>query len=302
MFRPCAAALQKRMSASAFLASAGKVGGEEKYAQVAIEYLYEKSHHTDPRKREADIKNETKVAAAYDRYSAISEAVFQQRISRLTERSNAALEAIPHPDLLEEALLLNSEHLPLNFPRPSLTPPIPGFQCGYGVDVPQLRADVMEFPRVVRPTDKMQYGSSADTEEGGADADNGHATFPFVEVDAASEFNQQYSARIEQLHGEVRKDVPLTGASGEGWEAYVALNKKALARQKLIFDLCADEDLRERYDADEELRASMLEERGIVPLVMEDSDEVIPDRREVPPLPPLRHYAQDPKYQPIRKM
>lgn len=301
MFRSCATSLQKRMTASAFMASSGKTGGEEKYAQVAMEYLYERIHHTDPRKREADIKNETKISQAYDRYSAISEAVFQQRIERLTQRSNAALEAIPHPDLLEEALLLNSEHLPLNFPRPGLTPPIPGFQCGFGVDVPQLRADVHEFPNVVRPSDKMQYGETAGAEEGSEDT-SGHPTFPFVEADAATEFTKNYATKVDTLHGEVRKDVPLTGASGEGWEAYVALNKKAIARQQLILDLCGDEDLREQYDGDEELRAKMLEERGITPLIMEDCDEAIPTQREVPALPIARHYAQDPKYQPIRKM
>eukprot|EP00758_Cryptobia_borreli_P016674 Tbor_TRINITY_DN6127_c0_g1::TRINITY_DN6127_c0_g1_i1::g.21918::m.21918 len=303
----------KRMTANAFLASAGKTGSEEKYAQAAMEYLYERVQANDPYKKSVDVEGERDIANAFDRFSASNEAVFNQRLSKLIQRSIEALEAIPTEDLLDEAVLLNSEQPPLNFHRPALTPPIRDYHPGYGIDVPQLRVDVQEYPKVIRPTDKLEYDNiefgrykpkAADDESDNLLIERkGHDTFPFVDANDFQGFTKEYADKLEDLHGVIRKEVPMTGMEGECWEAYMALNKKAVARQDLIFDLMSDDELREKYDEDETFRKETLLSRGITPLTVE-GDEVfcIIGERVPPEEVPERHYSQDPKYEPFRRM
>lgn len=51
----CRLLLQKKQTANAYAAAAGKVGGEEKWAQAAMQYIYEKRHVNDSRKRQYDV-------------------------------------------------------------------------------------------------------------------------------------------------------------------------------------------------------------------------------------------------------
>nr|CCC94246.1 unnamed protein product [Trypanosoma congolense IL3000] len=222
------------------------------------------------------------MAFAFDRYCAINEKIFSERLNRLALRMTEALEVMKQLGMeqeLDEALLLSSEQPPWNFRRPTLTPPVPGYEPGYGLDVPQLRSRQAEYPPVERPTDAMEFGEGAD------------AHFPLVDSYRMEDFTVQCTKELEERHGEIREAAPTTGVEGEAWEAYVALQKKALARQQLIFDLCNDTELRERYDADDAFRQQILEERGIVPLEIEE------ERLHEEP----RHYAQEPAYHPFRK-
>eukprot|EP00331_Platyophrya_macrostoma_P001383 CAMPEP_0176406890 /NCGR_PEP_ID=MMETSP0127-20121128/1118_1 /TAXON_ID=938130 /ORGANISM="Platyophrya macrostoma, Strain WH" /LENGTH=255 /DNA_ID=CAMNT_0017786057 /DNA_START=163 /DNA_END=930 /DNA_ORIENTATION=+ len=255
-----------------------------------MEYVYEKNHVMDPKKRSKDIETEQSIAFAYDRLDVVAQKNFERRMGRLIERMNDALEAIPSEVLRDEALMINSQQPPLNFRRPSLTPPVFGYESGFGFDVPQLRAQVPEYPPVARPTDKLQYRGGDDV----GDSGTGASSFPFVNPESIHELTQHAQAKLEAEHGDIREAAPVTGVEGEAWEAYVALNKVALARQQLILDLAADAELKEKYDGDEGFRQQELQRRGILPL---DVEIVDPQRLSVD-----RHYAQEPHYQPIRKV
>ena len=280
MLKRCSRLLQaKKQTASSFMAAAGKTGNEEKYAQVAMEYIYEKNHVNDGRKRLRDVQGERALQLAYDRFSAVGDKAFDERMQRLVDRMNEAVEAIPDA-LRDEALLLNSQQPPLNYRLPTLTPPIHSYEPGFGLDVPQLRAQQMEYPPLVRPTDPMQFGGEASD------------SFPFVDAESIRTLTLDSKAKFEREHGEIRQAAPVTGVEGEAWEAYAALNKKALARQELILQLCGDPEFKERYDSDEEYRQQVWSERGMLPLEIEDDS----------PPPHQVHYAQEPAYQPFRTM
>ncbi|KAG8344513.1 hypothetical protein ERJ75_001439000 [Trypanosoma vivax] len=275
--------LQKKQSAASYMVSAGKVGNDEKWAQATMEYLHEKRHCNDSRKRQHDVDNERRVAFAFDRYCAVNEKVFDERITRLSERMTEALEVMEQlgmEEAKEEAVLLSSQQPPWNFRRPSLTPPIAGYEPGYGFDVPQLRARQAEYPPVARPTDDIEFGSDSD------------ASFPLVDSYRIENLTAQCVAKLEKRHGELREAAPMTGVEGEAWEAYVALQKKALARQQLIFDLCNDPDFRERYNEDDEFRQQQWSQRGMLPLEIEE--ERLHEEG--------RHYAQEPAYHRFREM
>jgi hypothetical protein len=162
---------------------------------------------------------------------------------------------------------------------PSLTPPIPGYEPGFGLDVPQLRAQQAEYPPLVRPTDRLQYSDEA-------------PEFPFVDPEAVRATTLEQKAKLVKEHGEIRQAAPVTGAEGEAWEAYVALNIKALARQELVIQLCTDPMLKAEYDSDESFRQRVWAERGLTSLEIED-DAPVPDKL---------HYAQEPTYHPFRTM
>ncbi|EAN78583.1 uncharacterized protein TEOVI_000137800 [Trypanosoma equiperdum] len=279
----CCLLLQKKQTAASYMANAGKVGSEEKWAQAAMEYLHEKRHCNDSRKRQHDVDNERRMAFAFDRYCSVNEKIFTERLSRLSDRMTEALETIKQLGMdhaLEEALMLSSEQPPLNFRRPTLTPPVAGYEPGFGLDVPQLRSRQAEYPPVGRPTDAMEFGEEKDP------------SFPLVESFRVEDLTTQCLNELEERHGEIREAAPTTGVEGEAWEAYVALQKKALARQQLIFELCNDGELRERYDSDVAFRQRVWEERGMLPL------EIERERLHEEP----RHYAQEPAYHPFRKM
>jgi hypothetical protein len=277
------ALLQKKQTQSGYLAAAGKTGNEEKWAHASMEYVYEKVHVNDSKKRKHDIVNENQMAFAYDRFDNVSEAHFEMRMGRLISRLTDALDAIPSDELRDEAIFVNSQQPPLNFRRPSLTPPIFGYEPGFGFDVPQLKAQPMEYPSVIRPTDRLEQDMASSPE----------SSFPFVESDDLAKLADFATAQLEREHGEIRSAAPLTGVEGEAWEAYTALNKKALARQRLILDLSSDPQMRERYESDDDFRVETLQSRGIMALEVEVVD---PHQLKVE-----RHYSQDPHYQPIRE-
>ncbi|CUG90026.1 Hypothetical protein, putative [Bodo saltans] len=275
--------LQKKQTQAGYLAAAGKTGSEEKWAHASMEYIYEKVHVTDSKKRKHDIDAENQMSFAYDRFDHVSTTNFEQRMERLVARLTEALEAIPSDELRDEAIFLNSQQPPLNLRRPSLTPPIFGYEPGFGFDVPQLKAQPLEYPSIVRPTDRLEQETAASP----------GSSFPFVESDDISKLTESAAAQLEREHGEIRSAAPVTGVEGEVWEAYTALNKKALSRQRLIFDLSLDPEFRERYDGDEEFRRETLQSRGMVAMDFERAD---PHQLKVE-----RHYSQDPHYQPIRE-
>lgn len=282
-FHPTRLCAQKRQTAEGYMAAAGKVGGEEKWAQAAMEYIYEKNHVNDARKRQADVDKERSVSAAYDRYSAVNEAIFEERMSRLLQRMTDALNTIQALGLnqtLDEATLLNTEQPPCNFRRPALTPPIPGYEPGFGLDVPQLKSQQMEYPPVVRPTDRINFGADGDD------------SFPFVDAHRVEDLTKACQEELRERHGAIREAAPVTGVEGEAWETYVALQGKALARQQLIFDLANDPELHERYEKEESFRRAELERRGLRPLQVEPARSEEEENN--------LHYAQVPAYEPFR--
>lgn len=334
--------LQKKpqTATNAYLAGASKTGNEEKWAQAAMEYIYEKNHVNDSRKRASDVEGERKLAAAFDRLCHVNQTFFEHRLGRLIARMNESLEEMQKLGLsgcLEEALVMNAEQPPGNYRRPSLTPPLQGYEPGFGLDVPQLKSQQNEHPAVVRPTDHLQYSLAgvaasgqmafAEPEDGegskedaffGASAAGDEVTFfPYVDAHQVEDLTARCTEELEAIHGEIREAAPVTGVEGEGWEAYVALQKKALARQKLIFDLSNDPDFLKRYSADAELRAKEWERRGMLPLEVETDDvsgeepstlskgstpfaSALTENWQQRAKPVSQHFAQTPAYQPFR--
>jgi hypothetical protein len=246
---------------------------EDKYGQAVLEYVFEVNHPNDPNKGKQKINEERLLSAAVDKALSHSERRYNERLASLVTRLNEALDQVPE-ELKNEALIFNSEQPPLGLRRPSLTPPLPGYRPGFGLDVPQLRAPQQEFPEMSAPTDSLMETDS----------------WPFVETESIAEVTRSAAQVLDEAHGAARSDIPLTGVEGEAWEAYVALNRKALARQQLICDLINDPTLKEKYDEDPDFRAAELEKRGILPLEVEEEADVI--RTPV-------HYAQAPKYEPL---
>jgi len=250
-----------------------------------MEYIYERNPLNDQRKRQADVAEERAVSIAFDTYASVSEKAWSVRLETMLYHMNEAMASIP-TELLDESILLQSQQPPLNFRRPTLTPPVVGYEPGFGLDVPQLRAQQQEYPAVTRPTDAVEFGGSATTTTG--------STFPFIDTEQLDRVVNTAKAAQETQLGAIRSRAPTTGVEGEAWEAYCALNAKALARQKLILDLASNETFREEYNkgTEEEWEAERFR-RGMLPLEIEpeyssaELDQV--------------HYAQTPTYQPFRK-
>lgn len=293
MLRLARVSLQKKPSIAAALGAAGgtlKAGADDKWGQVAMEYLYERVQCHDMKKTRSEVENERAISYAHDRLATVSEHNFEVRMSRLVERMNEAMEAVP-AELLEEACLLNSQQPPLNLRRPSLTPPLLGYEPGFGFDVPQLRGAQHENPPLKRDTDRLQYGDAA------------YPQFPFLEAGVMEEFTTKVTSELDACHGEVRQAVPTTGTEGEAWEAFVALNRKALARQKLLLDLANDPELAEQYSSDDAFAAEVRQRRGLLPLDIEAPIEFAEPnsaKRAVPPTPAELHWAQQPHNLPFR--
>jgi hypothetical protein len=325
---------QKKAGAATALAGVGSQGTanklqtDERFAQAAIEYLYEWNPPNDSNKRTKDIVNEQKASEAYDRYMALLDKRFNERTDRLVARMNEALDACPD-ELLEEATLFNSQSPPLAFRLPKQSPPIPGFEPAFGLDVPQLRLGQMEEMPLKRLTDHMQLEAIYQNENARMDGklpsfdddednnDNNSAAgvkfaeppanaYPFVDSSEVRSVLTNVSGKLEELHGTMRQNVPLTGTSGEEWETHCALQRRAFARQQLILDLSENLELQEKYNSEEGFAERELERRGILPLEEEDTpaefdvEQQQNQGRILPrPLPEL-HYAQFPKYHPFR--
>ncbi|CCW63143.1 unnamed protein product [Phytomonas sp. EM1] len=288
---PSSFLLQKQNVAS-YMASSGKVGGDEKWAQAAMEYIYEKNHLNDSRKRQSDVDQERGMADAYDRFRMVNEAAFDERLSKLISRMSEALEVVRELGLencLEEAVLLNTEQPPGLFRSPALSPPVMGYEPGFGFDIPQLRSRQAEYPPVRRPTDYIN--SNSDNEQS-TDDEDASELFPFVSTHKIEDLVRLCTDKLDEQHRTIREAAPITGVEGEAWEAYVALQRKALARQQLIIDLSNNPELHMRYHEDEEFRREEWERRGLLPLLVEP---VAAQDAEDP------HFAQEPAYNPFRK-
>lgn len=283
---------KKDVSSIAFRKVSGKPGSNpsEALSQTLLESLYEPNMCNDPIKTRANVENERRLSAAYDRLQNVRDVCFEKRMSKLIARGIEALEAIPTGELKDEATLLNSEQPPLDLRRPTLTPPPPpnsGFEQAYGMDVPQLRALQSEYPVRTRVDESLRENTE---------------TYPFAPLESVQQLIEKTRDEIEKYHGAIRAAVPVTGPMGEGFEAGVALQTKALARQQLILDLFSDEHLRETYDADESFREAERERRGIIPLEFEEP--VIPGplrldgTRQIPNGLPMERPEQEPKYEP----
>jgi hypothetical protein len=313
------------MSGAGAAASSGKLQQDEKFSVAALEYVYEWNPPNDATKRAGDVADERRAAEAYDRYAHLLDQRFARRVERLTARMNAALEACPEA-LLEEATLLNSEAPPPAFRLPKLTPPVAGFDPAFGLDVPQLRIVPLEDVPRARMTDRMQLDAmlanetarldsiassptdgSGRNDDGGADSESLASVYPLVDAPDVRALLRDAEGKLEELHGTMRATAPLTGTSGEEWEAHCALQRRAFARQRLILDVAEDADFAARYAASTPADAEAeRERRGIVALEVEAApagyDIETPEGRRVMPQPLAdMHYAQAPKYHPFRE-
>lgn len=335
--------------------TAGKLQNDEKFSLAALEYVYEANLANDGvSKRAPDVAKERRVSEAYDRYASILDVEFDRRVDRLTQRMNEALDALP-AEYLEEATLLNSEAPPLAFRLPKLSPPVPGFEPAFGFDVPQLRVAQQDDRPVRRMTEKLQLQATLEaTEElerrvatarpgGGADesaassaADGGSGaaeggsggeeqtemtavTFPFVDGSDVRAILRTAQDKMDELHGAMRSAVPLTGTSGEEWEAHCALQHRAFARQQLILDLADSPDLQAKFAEDKHFAAAERARRGLLPLEEESapaefdlSGNIVHHqqdgeaegkslKRVLPVQLPEMHYAQTAKYHAFRQ-
>lgn len=265
---------------SNYIYGATKSGVDEKWGQVAMEYIYEVTHSCDSSKRSSDVKQERRISSAFDRLRFSNEHLFKKRMGKLAVRMSEVLELLKNLQLeeaLDEASMMNTEQPPLNFRRPTLTPPLPGYEPGFGMDVPQLKSVQMEYPPITTLTDDIEF----------SEANN---NFPFVEAHEITDLVRNTTQKIESQCGELREASPTTGVEGEMWAARLGLERKALARQQLILDLSVDSSYQEEYMRDESFRLRELQKRGLVPLAVDP-----PYQRHTEP-----HFAHEPAYQPIR--
>eukprot|EP00796_Vickermania_ingenoplastis_P006218 gene6218-4476_t len=212
-------------------------GGDEKWGQTALEYIYQQNHTVDPGKRQHDVASERRASTAFDRLLSVNETVLELRMGRLAERMTEALEVLQQLGLqetLDEATMLNGEQPPANYRRPSLTPPT-------------------RYPPVTRLTDPLEFSGAA-------------TTFPYVPPHEVEDLTHNTAQLLERQSGELREAAPTTGVEGEGFAARLALEQKALARQALILELAADPSFKESYNSDETVRRLELQKRGIRPL------------------------------------
>lgn len=259
--------------------SASKGGNEEKWAQGAMEFIYE-MNQANSKKTARDVEVERHLSCTFDRYLSNNEKVFNHRMNRLIERMSEAatvLQSLGMQETLAEATMLNSEHLPLNYRRPSLTPPLPGYEPAFGMDVPQLKSHQMEYPPIQRVSDKIEFENVSDS-------------FPFVGCHEVDHLAQSTDRAMGKCAAELCTSIPVTGADGEAWSAHRSLQSKALARQRLLIDLGTDDSLREKYEESPSFRDAELRSRNIEALRVE------PERTRHERL----HFAHEPAHHPYR--
>jgi hypothetical protein len=250
-------------------------GSDEKYGAAALAYLHEPVRVGDPNKMYMDVVRERVVALSYERLAIFEERRHKAQVERCVAVLNEALDAVPD-EFLEEATLINSDAAsPLQQP-PALTPPVPDYLPAFGFDVPVLRTNQREFPS---RRNTMEEFSTDLTE------------WPLVSPQQVEQLTQQEQQRVESVHSRFRAQAPTTGVEGESFEAYFALEKRALNRQKLILDLHNDDSLREKFEADDGFAAAERERRGILPLEVD----------ERPYLPALEAVEGDFKGVPFRR-
>jgi hypothetical protein len=257
--------------------AAVKLATDEKFGQAALEYLYEQNKPDAPKTRD-EINDQRALSQALDRFYAIGDAEFTNRLDRLALRSMQVMQSLP-PDLQVEASVLNSEQAPLNFRRPTLTPPLMGYEAAFGLDVPQLRSRIVEYPERVPLDDEMSETT---------------LSYPFVEPDLVEDLNRDVSANVHSAHEAARSTIPVTGPAGEAWEAQVRLQTRACKRQKLLLRLAEDDTFRERYESDIEFRQEVSHEHDLIPLVIEQPAVVHTEGAMPRPASPV-HHVQRPK-------
>ena len=260
----------------------GAGASDEKYGSAALEYLYEKVHCNDPKKRAKDVAHERLLAQAHDRYASYGEKALTLRIHRLTMRMREVMQSLTRqadmakqPALVTEACLLNSTQPPNNYRRPTLTPPLPGYEPGFGLDVSQLRTSQSEYPQLRRVN-----------ERGYTDR------YPFAAADDVQQLTSAAMKQIDNVKDSIRSSAPATGTTGEAGEALIELNRKAILRQQVILDAAKG------LPSDPEL----LNTAVTMPPDYNTIESDLTGTRDIPANDPPLHYAQEPKYQPIRSM
>ena len=246
---------------------------DDKIGQNFIDYVAEYSTVANDglRKKQADVDRERQYALGCERFLQKCDADWDLQMQRAIMRQNEALESLPK-EFIEEATIPNTQPYPLNMSRPKLTPPIYGYEPAYGMDVPQLRAEVMEYPL---PTNTEHTDDTQDTT-------------------TARQFTLQKLQEWKDALGGLRSEYPYTGPEGEQFEMYCALNIRALERQLLILDIHDDpEGLGKqmecpKFASEERIR------RGINGIEVSRERDVVSDG------PPKLHEAQCPQYHPFR--
>ena len=250
-----------------------KAGADEKYGQHLLEYAAEYAFMPSDghRKKATHIQYEREMTMALERLLASEDLAHDARLAQLISRQNEALEAMPEAFVVE-ATALESASPPLNTPGPRLTPPLQGCEPGFGMDVPQLQAPVVQYP------------------PRGCDLPNG-----YVDISELRALTNRQLARWEEALGRLRERYPYTGPEGEQFELYCFVNLRALRRQLLLLDLYEDPGgLGERMRDPGEARRER-ERRGIVEVEVEAEGE---GGRETEG---RIHFAQRPKYHPFRE-
>eukprot|EP00759_Apiculatamorpha_spiralis_P015053 PhF_6_TR2171/c0_g1_i1/m.3547 len=256
-----------------------KSGGEEKFGQTLLEYIAETATvPNDPKKRSGDVERERHLSGALERVMAVADAKWDRRMEVILRRQHEALEALPE-EFLDDATALDSSVMPLNMTRPRMTAPLPEYEPGFGLDVPQLKAETPEYPH---PTNDQPV--------------------EYTDVSEVRAYTNTQLQRWEDALGNVRKEYPFTGPEGEQYEMYCYLNIRALKRQLLLLDIAEDpEGLGEKMK-DATFAQQEREKRGISPLQLETSDKSSVDVVKLQQEEDQQrlHWGQEPKYYPFR--
>ena len=132
-------------SAALFAGKAGatKLVSDEVFGQAAMEYIFEENR-PDVMKTARDVDDERLLGMAVDRLYRHSQLVQDRRLRAVVRRSTEVLASLPE-ELQIEASVLNTEQPPYGFRRSTLTPPLDGYEPGFGLDVPANRARVRRW-------------------------------------------------------------------------------------------------------------------------------------------------------------
>ena len=250
-----------------------RVTASDKVGQNFIEYAAEYSTVANDghRKKQVDVERERQYALGSERFLQRTDIQWDSILKKSILRQNEALDSLPQ-EFLGEATALNTQPYPVNVRPPKLTPPIFGYEPAYGMDVPQLRGDITEYPQ--------QEPNLSDTDG----QDSGKARQLVVEI------IEKWSDALGQL----RSAYPYTGPEGEQFEMYCYLNIRAFKRQLLLLDIGDDPEGFGKAMQNADFAARERAKRGILPLEIQAERNVIADG------PPTLHESQSPQYVPFR--
>ena len=252
--------------------TAHRVSSDDKMGQHFIDYVVEYSSvcNDGHRKKQADVDRERSFALACDRLLQQTDEMWDKQMNSSIQRQNEVLESLPE-EFIENATSLNAQPFPLNVSKPKLTPPLSGYEPAYGMDVPQLRAEIPQYPNPSPAKDQMEAGDES----------------------SVRNFTVKKLRAWRDALGRVRKAYPYTGPEGEQFELYCALNMRSLQRQLLILDMSDDPTLRSQME-NADFSAAERERRGIQGITVSEERNVLKDGA------PTLHAAQSPLYHPFR--